>query len=800
MAMNQDKASELGFVLRRLVACIVFLAALAQGATHTVCAQGCRYQNLQKALEEAQPGDTLVLRAGESFPGPFYLYWKPGEKYINIESSEAGKLPPPGHRVTPAQRPLLATIQQTYPTEAALMAGAPEFAGKSVDVAADRLVFEQTRYMAVGDPITCRGDLPTPLVAEENYYVKEITGPAVRLSREASGGAIDLQGPGQSKWFQCTVVKPSHHYRFRGIEFAAVDGKTAEYNLVQIGTGSETGRQSVPHHIEFRQVYIHGRANQNGPRNCLLLNGSHLAVRDSYISECKKEGEESKGISAWQAPGPVEIVNNYIEAASINVLFGGARPAIAGHNVGDNGGVVMSGNHLRKQARWKYSAGAGGSGLPSAPCQPGSLYLEANSGVLYECNGSGKSWNPPVPCVEGEYFRRGDVPQNCEGGACWVCNANGAFARAAAPLRTRSYVVKNLFEAKSLMNARITGNIFEIDWSGALSPAGQVSNDYDWNRAENVEFRNNIVRDSANGIRVATEGSRKFAAPNRKVRVINNLFYGISNTLTPALRSPFGRPISFGGECVDCVFEHNTVSSGLLSSVGLMFDTEPLTRFRFANNILHGNAYGINGDGKGGDCDGIVPYVGTGALVNNVLINNAKNRGNGSVGPCVKNSNYIDAATPLFEGPNKFRLRADSPYSASCRKRCEYAATTGKDLGVDIEEVEEATSGVLAGTPTWSEQARLTVTPSNKSALIAYEAPDEQVCQLTLFTNAARTAIHPDTRSAENQSDGRQGNSVKGRSREFRAGSLAPLQPGSQYWFELRCGARLMPGYFQTQR
>jgi hypothetical protein len=349
------------------------------------------------------------------------------------------------------------------------------------------------------------------------------------------------------------------------------------------------------------------------------------------------------------------------------------------------------------------------------------------------------------------------------------------------------------------MNARITGNVFETDWSGALSPAAQVNNGFNWNRAENVDFRNNIVRNSAQGIRLATEGAQGFTAPNRHVRVINNLFYGIGNTITPSLRSPEGRPVSFGGECSGCVFEHNTVLSGLSSSSGLMFDTGPLTGFRLANNILHANLYGIVGDGKGGDCEAVVPYVGKTALTNNVLINNTKNRGNGSLGPCAKNTRYIDAATPLF-AEGSFRLRPDSPYSASCGRRCDFAATTGKDLGADIEEIEEATSGAVAGTPPWSEHLRLRVTPSATGASIAYRAPDDQPCQVILFTNAARTLVHPDTRTPETQSDSRPGTVSQGRDREFRAGAAAALQAGAEYWFELRCGARLIPGFFQTPR
>src|ERR687898_3193567 len=65
----------------------MLLAASAQGATRTVCASGCMYTNLQPAIDAAQPGDTILLRAGETFAGPFVLRNKPGSNaWIEIRS------------------------------------------------------------------------------------------------------------------------------------------------------------------------------------------------------------------------------------------------------------------------------------------------------------------------------------------------------------------------------------------------------------------------------------------------------------------------------------------------------------------------------------------------------------------------------------------------------------------------------------------------------------------------------------------------------------------------------------------
>src|SRR6266480_3766393 len=56
--------------------------------------------NLQTAINNALPGDTIVLQAGATFTGPFMLPNKVGSAWIHIRSSAYASLPPPGTRVS----------------------------------------------------------------------------------------------------------------------------------------------------------------------------------------------------------------------------------------------------------------------------------------------------------------------------------------------------------------------------------------------------------------------------------------------------------------------------------------------------------------------------------------------------------------------------------------------------------------------------------------------------------------------------------------------------------------------------
>ncbi len=117
------------------------------------------------------------------------------------------------------------------------------------------------------------------------------------------------------------AVNGASYYRFIGIEF----GGTIEglYEIIKLGTGEEKTIEELPHHIEFDRVFIHGDKTF-GQRRGISANGRNLVVKNSHISDIMRKGEESQAIAAWATDGPIEITNNYLEAAAENVLFGGA--------------------------------------------------------------------------------------------------------------------------------------------------------------------------------------------------------------------------------------------------------------------------------------------------------------------------------------------------------------------------------------------------------------------------------------------------------------------------------------------
>jgi hypothetical protein len=119
-----------------------------------------------------------------------------------------------------------------------------------------------------------------------------------------------------------TTIADSHHFRFVGIEFLPVAGAAEVYQLISIGN-ADASTATLPHHIVFDRCYVHGTPGANDRRG-IEMDGAYVAVVDSYISDFQESNTDAQGLWAYNTSGPLQIRDNYIEAATENVMFGGA--------------------------------------------------------------------------------------------------------------------------------------------------------------------------------------------------------------------------------------------------------------------------------------------------------------------------------------------------------------------------------------------------------------------------------------------------------------------------------------------
>ena len=114
----------------------------------------------------------------------------------------------------------------------------------------------------------------------------------------------------------------AHHYRFVGIEFSTSNANVKVYDLVRLGEGRREQKTPdvAPHHLVIDRCYIHGA------------------------------GYDTQAIAGWNGPGPFRIINNFLEGAGENILFGGSDPASPEMIPSD---IVIRDNYVFKPLSWK---------------------------------------------------------------------------------------------------------------------------------------------------------------------------------------------------------------------------------------------------------------------------------------------------------------------------------------------------------------------------------------------------------------------------------------------------------------
>jgi IPT/TIG domain len=152
-------------------------------------------------------------------------------------------------------------------------------------------------------------------------------------------------------WPAVKTATAAHHYRFIGIEFTIAPALPQNYGIVTLGEGSsaQNSLAQVPHDIIIDRSYVHGSATVNLSRG-IALNSARTAIIDSYVSDCHGIGYDTQAIACWNGPGPFKIVNNYLEGAAENVIFGGSPPSIANLIPSD---IEFRRNTCYKPLSWK---------------------------------------------------------------------------------------------------------------------------------------------------------------------------------------------------------------------------------------------------------------------------------------------------------------------------------------------------------------------------------------------------------------------------------------------------------------
>ncbi len=538
-------------------------------------------ENLQTALDNASCGDTIQLEAGASFAGRFRLPRKACDDahWIIIRTSAPdGALPAEGTRITPC-----------YAGVAALP-GRPQFQCPPAKSPAVKNVM--ARIMLAG-----QGEGPILFSDGANHY--RFIG--IEITRAlSSGGVVALAGP---------------------------DGAVAA------------------DHIIFDRVWMHGTAQDDTRRGLYLSGTTYMAVVDSFFTDfhctAKLACTDTQTISgaAGDLPmGPYKIVNNFLEAAGENILFGGAQATATPTD------IEIRHNYLFKPMTWMAGQPGFVGGTNGNPfIVKNHFELKNAQRVLFEGNVLENSW--------GGFSQTGFsillTPKNqymgpARGSVCPLCRVSD--------VTIRDCVIAHV--ASGLQIANVS------DKDGQPSAGGE--------------------RYSIHDVVIADIDGKRFSGFGAFLSLISH---------HPVLS--------------DVRIDHVTaVSPRVFMNVGVK--EAHIRNFTFTNNLVGANERGITSTGGGPENCVFQPERQQPAGVfkecfdSVMFTNNAIINGNGAWPP----GNYLpgDVEAVGFikntAGLDMFRLCRTKGDSCKSTSKYARAGTDGKDLGADIDALVAATRGV----------------------------------------------------------------------------------------------------------
>jgi hypothetical protein len=630
--------------------------------------------DLQNAFDNALPGTEIVIPANKTFNAPsggFVLGGKPGSGWIVIRTANTAGIPAANTRATRSHAAAMPNIMST-----------------DVD-------------------------------------------PAIVLKAATS----------------VSSGNEAHHYRFIGIEFGITASVTLNYAVVRVGEFGPTSSAMQPHDIVFDHCYVHGSVLAHAKRGIEMNSGS-TAVLDSYISDFHGIGQEAQAIGGWNGPGPYKLINNYLEGAGENVLFGGGEPTINNIIPSD---MEIRHNHFYKPPAWKNSiitkpAGVNATATTGGTLSPSTTYYY----VLTASGAAGATTATSSPSVEDSValtstqnavnvvwnrvtysgrhaasyriYRTNDAPGGARNWTYYTytppdptaatfsytdTGSAGTTGSAPPTIGTR-WTVKNLFELKDGQRVLLDGNIFENCWADAqggtailLHTAADDDGVCTWCVVKDITFTNNIVRHAGGGVSFQANDWIHPTGTGRgsRFKVANNLLSDITSSTWGGNGWLF-RIASGGAEPGpdDLQIIHNTAfQSGRVIDTGDQ-NTDKL-RFTYKDNIQPHNADGVIGEGTTTGNQTLTDYFPGAVFTKNVLMTPDAsvppkyNLYPGNLFPASWNEvMFVDKA-----GGN-YRLVACDPNNPGtpCSPYW-HAGSDGKDIGADIDALDEATMGVTTG-------------------------------------------------------------------------------------------------------
>jgi hypothetical protein len=423
----------------------------------------------------------------------------------------------------------------------------------------------------------------------------------------------------------------ANHYRLMGLEVTRSQAPVDINNLIQfLGTAD---------HVVFDRLWIHGTAQDATVRGIMLGVSRNVAIVDSYFtdfhcvvktSSCTDAQTIGGGIGDGPM-GPYKIVDNFLESAGENVMFGGGRSTMTPKD------IEVRRNHMFKPLTWMqgHSGFVGGTN--------GNSFIIKN---LFELKNAQR------------VLLEGNILENCWGGFTQAGfailltpkNPGGCTSCQVTDVTIRYNSVGHVGSGLQIVNALSDGGAAAID--------GQRYSIHD------------VVIDDIDGAKYNGPGEFAEIAVVAGAALLQNVAINHVTAFPSRMLFMIGDMVATSGPMKNFVFSNSIVNAGVspVWSTGggpanCAFHNIPVTTF---NACFSGSTFTANA------IIGAPPaYSGSAWPAKQLFPSSAA---------AVRFSNY--------NGGNggDYHLQPSSPYKGK--------STDGKDLGADIDAIHSATAGV----------------------------------------------------------------------------------------------------------
>jgi len=527
-----------------------------------------------------------------------------------------------------------------------------------------------------------------PCTGTDADYITVTTSAAVPAGRidpgAFAGSFAGLRSTSDQALLQAAAG--AHHWRFIGLDFSS-DGSNFIPILINIGAYMTLAQRQSMAGFVFDRVFIHPpeisatNLSSNSVTR-LVERGIALNVKDGWVQNSYIAGftgnypnggiEASEDVLMDAGPGPLHVVNNYLEAWYSSVFIGGSDASPLPEHTATVSGAGTIGTATLSTVRDLAVGDMVAFKLSDPP--PGYTQAVWGVGRVTSINGNTISYTPLTalyqsfnvpPMSPGEARWKGDVLHDVEiKGNTMVKRPEWSTWPMTGP--------KNWIEIKAGRRVTIEGNLMTSGTPTNIALTVRNQNGSSpWIEISGLTFRSNkLVNFKDPGFGIQLQDNEKVTGQSGNLVIENNLMAVSSTDSTAFLIS--------GGH--DVVFSHNTILSQRSLALGAGLPTQNVM---VIDNILHNGLYGIGCDGSSACWPGA-------RIQNNIIVDNRSVGGLSSTYPSGNFFPTSDAAVGWADpASDDYRLSASSAYKNK--------ASDGTDPGVDMTGLLAALDGNVPG-------------------------------------------------------------------------------------------------------